>query len=178
MNLEQRLFALTEMVVDAGLLLGGDYAQADGSRRPYSLRLDLLGSYPRLLDAVASVIAPLVGSGTYSRLLCPLDAVPLGTAVALRTGLPLVYSRGTHESPVADLVGAYDIGHKTLLLLNDNALDDSIATLVRRARGVGLDVDGMIALVDVRGAGGGADIACSTLLRVEELLRVASLRHR
>ena len=176
MNAEYSMSALLEMVVDAGLVLEGDYARPDGSRRSYLLRLDLLAAYPRLLDSCASAIVSGMDYRRYSRLLCPLDALPLGTAVALHTGLPLVYSRGTQEAPVADLVGAYDIGHKTLLVLNDSAWDDPTSTLLRRARSVGLDVCDAVALVDVDAWSAAADISCKMLMRLEELLQAARLR--
>jgi hypothetical protein len=165
-----------QMVVDAGLVLGGDYARPNGSRRSYLLRLDLLGSYPHVLDACSNAIVSGFEYRSYSRLLCPLDVVPLGTAVALRTGLPLVYSRGTREAPAVDLVGAYDIGHKTLLLLNDNTWDEAARTLIPRARNVGLDVSDAVALVDVGGWSAGADLACQTMMGIEDLLEIARLR--
>jgi hypothetical protein len=68
--------ALAEMLVRSGLMLGGDFAQADGSRSPYLLRLDLVASYPQVLDALAAALVARIGQGSYSRILCPSDPVP------------------------------------------------------------------------------------------------------
>jgi adenine/guanine phosphoribosyltransferase-like PRPP-binding protein len=160
--------SLSEEFLAAGLVLFGDFADADGGRKRYSLRFDLLASYPHILSTLADAIAPSIGA-TYSRLLCPFDALPLGTALALRTGIPLVYSRGRGESAVVDFVGAYDIGHRALLIVNAVEVESSnaLAGMITRAAGVGLDVVGVQAILRV-GEGEPDLPATQALFRLDE----------
>lgn len=151
MSREFNQVTLIEMLYSSGLIQLGNFAQPDGTRSPMLLRFDLLASYPAILDAVAEALAPLLRPAP-SRLLCAWDAVALGTALALKTGIPLVYSRGIQDAPVQDLVGAYDIGHQTILLLpeaNRYTAAGSIG-LIARARSVGLDVVGIVSWVKHR----------------------------
>src|SRR4051794_36965583 len=100
----------------------------------------MLVSYPDILDQAALEAQSIVSTLNVTRLLCTPDAIPFGVAVSLRTGIPLVYSRGAGEAPVFDLIGAYDIDHPTLLLTNSVGWNEFPAALVKGAHRVGLEV--------------------------------------
>ncbi len=137
--------ALSELLLEAGLIQFGAFAVA-GRLAPYQLHLELLPSYPDILeqvvDEVAARLAPV------DHLLCTADAVPIGVALGLRMALPLVYSRGSDAPAVSDLVGAYDIGHRASLLVTALADAERTQRLIDDARRVGLDTRQMIAVVD------------------------------
>lgn len=142
---------LLDLFAEAGLLQFGDFDAGGGRRRPFLTRFELLASYPDVLAACVDAAEARVRAGAYVRLLCDVDALPFAVALALRTGIPLVYSRGVGQPPVDDLVGAYDIGHKTLLVTA--VLDGDVLALpwVQGARRVGLETAGVLALLDARG---------------------------
>lgn len=140
---------LSTSLIDAGLVQFGSFGGDDGARNPVLLLLDMLSSYPAVLAALADAAQPLVVAVGYARLLCPADALPFGVAVSLKTGVPLVYSRGRGESAVLDLVGGYDIGHRTLLLLNTLDGDPFAHKWVAQARGVGLDTTDALAILSL-----------------------------
>ena len=140
---------LTRYLIDAGLVQFGSFDGTNSSRAPILVLLDMLGSYPAALAALADAAASYVDAKGYARLLCPAPALPFGVALSLKTGLPLVYSRGLGESAVVDLVGGYDIGHRTLLLLNTLDGDPFAYKWVVEARGVGLETTDALAILSL-----------------------------
>lgn len=136
---------LVQYLLDAGMLQFGSFAHPDGWQ-PYHLSLELLPSYPAVLAKVAEQALPLVGE--VDHLVCLPSALPLAVALSLCTSVPLVYSRGTQESAVFDLVGAYDIGHPTLMLANDLSELTLLTHVMTQARRVGLDIQRILVIVD------------------------------
>lgn len=122
-------------LTDCGLLQFGLIG-----RDPWRLHIDLLPSYPELLHKLATLAEACVEG--VDRLLAANGAMAWGSALALRRGIPLVYCRGD------ELVGAYDIGHPTLLLASGQETDAELLALVERAARVGLQVCVMVALLD------------------------------
>lgn len=128
-------------LVQAGLIQFGWYAP---DNKPYRIHLQMLPSYPETLRLL--VAASAAAAQGADRLLAVAEAVPFGVALSLATGIPLVYSRGSANAAVDDLVGAYDIGHPALLVVNDLDHWDAVAALAAGARQVGLAVDSVLAL--------------------------------
>ncbi len=139
---------ILDQLLSAGLILGGDFARPNGERESFSMRLDLLGSYPELLAVVVDATAERL-ERDFSRLLCGIDTLPLAVGLSLRTGIPLVYSRNSQDAPVFDLVGAYDIGHTTLLVVNILEQPAELAALIQRAGSVGLNITAVQGIVDL-----------------------------
>src|SRR5262249_12762411 len=83
-------------------------------------------------------------------LLSTADSIPFGVAVSLQTGIPLVYSQGTHQPPIHDLVGAYDLAHPTTLVTNILDNPTPLIHLAHNAKRVGLDVQRTIAILDLQ----------------------------
>jgi hypothetical protein len=135
--------ALGFALFDAGLLQYGRFITETGVR-PYQHHLDMLASYPELLRRCAQELAPVVTG--VERLLCAADCVPLATALALETGIPLVIGRGRGDDGARDFVGAYDIGHPAALVAH--AVDESPVALVRHAAHFGLNVRAVVAVLD------------------------------
>lgn len=108
---------LQERLIEDGLLQFGHFVEGEHSA-PIRVALEMLPSYPETLQLATEAIVKRLSSMQVDRLLVPSDSVALGTAVSLKTGLPLVYSQGKGKSPRDDLIGAYDVGHPTALILN------------------------------------------------------------
>jgi orotate phosphoribosyltransferase len=136
---------LVQMLLKTGLLQFGRFADRTGWK-PYCLNLHMLPSYPDVLRALIEEAVPAAGQA--DRLVAAADAIPFGIGLSLRTGIPLVYSRGTDEAPVYDLVGAYDIGHPALLITGSLNSPELMSRLIGRAKQVGLEIDGVIAVID------------------------------
>lgn len=161
---------LAHGLLDAGLIQFG-WFRRDGASVPVALHLDMLASYPDLLQQAALEAQNKVAGLRANRLLCTADALPFGVAVSLGCGVPLVYSRGTTDAPVFDLVGAYDIGHPALLLTNSLGDGDTHSLLVSAARRVGLETHALLTILEVRPAPQPDDLAVMPLLRLADIVR-------
>jgi len=137
-------FLMKELVDDflkAGLLQFGLFDNA-----PYKFNFDLLPAYPNVLREICLQIQGLLNNRSYDRIVCDAESMPLGVGVSLQTGVSLVYSRGKGEPPVFDLVGAYDVGHPSILLLNIWDGNGSALKLINNARRVGLEINTIVAI--------------------------------
>lgn len=144
--------ALIDGLTTHGLVQFGRFI-AGGQAQPLRFSLTLLPAYPHLLNTIADALAARIDHDV-AFLLCGSSDTPLGTAVSLRTGIPLVFSAGQGQPPARDLIGAYDVGHHaTLVSYQGRGLVDH-QSLVRNAQRVGLDVVQYLAVLDVSEAGG------------------------
>ena len=142
---------LTRAYATAGLIQFGQFEQPDGSVWPLMVNLRWLPSYPPLLHQTAAVLDPLLDQAAADRLLTTVDALPIGVAVSLRKHMPLVYPYGEVCDTTAAFAieGAYDVGHPTVLL-SDVLIDvPQAATITAVARRVGLDVNTIVAVIDL-----------------------------
>lgn len=165
--------ALALSLARAGLIQFGRFVQPDGAIWPVAVNLRWLPSYPALLRDTAAALGDLSAGITADRLLTTVDAIPLGVALSLHSGLPMVYPYGAVRDYTAAFAieGAYDVGHPTLLLsdlLIDPVQAHAITALARR---VGLDIHAVLAVLDL-GLGGrarleaaGYTVRCALVLR-------------
>lgn len=136
---------LVDRFLGAGLLEFGLFGKAE---IPFRLNLHLLPSYPKLLKHLADSAQGYLTGLVVDRLICPASSLPFGVTVSQQTGIPLVYSRGSDQPGVFDLVGAYDVGHPALLLTNIRDGGKEVPSLIGRACKVGLEVHSALAIVD------------------------------
>lgn len=130
---------------EAGLLQFGVFE----NDAPVRFHFDLLPSYPDVLEQLADVVdIAIPDAGPIERLLCLPDSLPFALAVCMRGRKPLVYSRGQGGETVHELAGAYDVGHPTLLVVNMWMDTEEQNNLIKRAGQVGLDVHGILAVLD------------------------------
>lgn len=132
---------LIKQLYTAGLIQFGLFDD-----QPFRLNLQLLPSYPNILKNVADALSERINSDAFEKVVCPLDTVALTTLVSQKTGLSMVYSQGRGGSPVHDLVGAYDVGHHTLMIVNVWNGDHD---LIDRAARVGLDIDQVMSVISL-----------------------------
>lgn len=133
--------ALLRAIFDARLIQFGMFRESTGLA-PVRFGFEMLASYPDLLRRIARSV-PTPHS---ERLLCTHDALPVGIALSLEQGIPLVYPQFVADH--WDLVGAYDIGHPTVLVTNVRGVDEPVSRLITQAHRVGLHVTSMTAIVD------------------------------
>jgi hypothetical protein len=141
---------VSERLLNTGILQFG-YFVKDGTVAPVRFCPEYLPAYPDLLTEVTKLAVLQFDTSTIDHLVVTTDSVPLGLASSLQTGLSLVYSRGRGEAAVYDLVGSYNSGHMSVLLLN--CADDvaSIEKFISNARSVGLETKLIVALLEMRG---------------------------
>ncbi|MHB0857050.1 MAG: orotidine-5'-phosphate decarboxylase [Anaerolineae bacterium] len=153
--------ALARALFEAGCVRFGDFVLHSGAHSPVYVDLRRLVTYPQVLAQVATAYAEMLKPLQYDRLAAiPYAALPIGTAVALQTGQPLIYPRreakayGTRRQ----IEGEYHSGERVVLL------DDLITTGGSKVEALepllaeGLLVSDIIVLLD-REQGGAADLA-------------------
>lgn len=138
--------ALLDAVLRCGLVQFGVFEER-GMVRHVRLGFDLLVSYPELLDALATRLHAAIEGVVFERILCSVPSLPLAVLLSQRTGVPLVYRQQRHASATLDFVGAYDIGHPTLLV--EHVLDEKldVVELKQQCASVGLELNAVASIL-------------------------------
>ncbi|MBC7870933.1 MAG: hypothetical protein H7Y09_08850 [Chitinophagaceae bacterium] len=156
---------LTSMLLEAGLMQFGLFDMT----YPMKINLELLPSYPDILKYVALEANRLIAPLKVDQLVCRSDSMPFAVALGMTAEISVVYSRGSNDIAVHDLVGAYDVGHPAVLIVNSWQDDATNATfkLIADARRVGLEISTIMALLDF-------GVAAPENVRVISLLNLQS----
>ena len=158
--LPPKLRALASTLFEAGCIRFGDFVLKSGAHSPVYVDLRLLVTYPRLLAQVARSYARLLRPLKYDRIAAiPYAGLPIGTAVALETGDPLIYPRqakahGTGRS----IEGDYRPGERVVLLDDVITSGGSKLEAVESLLVAGLVIEDVVVLID-REQGGAEELA-------------------
>jgi uridine monophosphate synthetase len=138
-------------LADIGCVRFGDFTLHSGQRSPIYLDLRLLVSHPNVLRDVTRAYAQLLRPITFDRLAAiPYAALPIGAAVSLELGCPLIYPRkevkgyGTKRA----VEGEFQKGERVVVL------DDLITTGASKLQAIapmedlGLQVKDVVVVID------------------------------
>ncbi len=138
-------------LADIGCVRFGDFTLRSGQRSPVYIDLRLLVSHPNVLRGVARAYAQPLRPLAFDRLAAiPYAALPIGTAVSLELGCPLIYPRkevkgyGTKRA----VEGEFQKGERVAVL------DDLITTGASKLEAIapleelGLQVEDVVVLID------------------------------
>jgi hypothetical protein len=79
--------SIIEKLYDVGLIQFGYFEQ----KYPYQILLNMLPSYPQLLQELAQIMSDSVLKMGCDRITCQREMIPLATVVSLISQIPLVY---------------------------------------------------------------------------------------
>jgi uridine monophosphate synthetase len=170
---------IAEGLIRVGCVRFGSFKLKSGLTSPIYLDLRRLIGDMRLLDDVAAALAGLV-RGVPHDLLAPLPyaATPIGTAVCLRTGTPMVYPRREVKDygTKAAVEGVFEPGQRALILDDLATTGDSKIEGAEKLRAAGLEVRDVAVLIDresgAREMLAGAGLGLHAVFTLRELLGV------
>ena len=168
---------LADALFDIGCVKFGQFKLKSGLISPIYIDLRLLVSHPDVLRSVAKAMATLIGGCResdekskienpkskipFDRLAAiPYAGLPIGVAVALETGFPLIYPRKeAKDYGTAKLIeGDFKVGETALLVDDLITKGTSKIESLKPLTDAGLIVKDVLVLID-REQGGGAELA-------------------
>lgn len=135
----------------AGCVKFGSFTLKSGLTSPIYLDLRRLVGDPGLMGLVARAYGGLLRGLTYDVIAAlPYAALPIGTAVSLHTGDPLVYPRREVKAygTKAAVEGVFQAGQVAVVLDDLATTGDSKIEGIEKLRDVGLSVTDVVVLID------------------------------
>jgi uridine monophosphate synthetase len=178
--------ALTLALAEIGAIKFGDFTLASGKKSPIYIDLRLLASHPGILRQTAHAYADLIrkslgmgGRELGIRLAAiPYAALPIGTAVALDLGLPLIYPRKEAKTygTARQIEGEFQPGDRAIVLDDLITTGGSKLAAIEPLEAAGLEVRDVVVLID-REQGGREELEAAgyrlhAVLRLGEMLDV------
>ncbi|MCY4089207.1 MAG: orotidine-5'-phosphate decarboxylase [Caldilineaceae bacterium] len=172
-------------LAELGALQFGDFTLASGKRSSLYVDLRLLVSQPSLMQTAARAYARLLERLDCDRIAgIPYAALPIGAAVSLASGVPLIYNRKETKSHGLgkDIEGIWQPGERIVVIEDVITTGGSIVRSVELFRSAGLVVEDAVVLLD-RQQGGvenlkNAGIRVHSVLALDEVLQLlASTGH-
>jgi uridine monophosphate synthetase len=160
---------------DIGAIKFGSFNIQKAAESPLFVDLHPIAAHPKTLELVASLMAELLDECEYDLLCGTPAALPLATALALRTQTPMaVVSDGSA------VTGAFSRGDACVVVDDVVASGSSALASAERLRGSGLDVTSTIVLLD-REQGGIENLSMHRLtvrpvIRIKDVVNVLLAR--
>ncbi len=158
-------------LAELGALQFGDFTLASGQRSSLYVDLRLLVSQPSLMQTAARAYARLLEGLRCHRIAgIPYAALPIGAAVSLVSGIPLIYNRKETKSHGLgkDIEGIWQPGERVAVIEDVITTGGSIISSVELFRSAGLVVEDAVVLLDRQQ--GGVENLAKAGLRVHSVL--------
>lgn len=142
---------LARWLYETGCIRFGDFVLKSGQRSPIYLDLRRLVTFPQILEAIAGLYAALLEGLAFDRLAAlPYAALPIGTAVSLRTGRPLIYPRKEAKTygTAQRIEGDFQPGETVVVLDDVLTTGASKREAIQVLEEAGLRVTDIVVLVD------------------------------
>lgn len=155
--------SLISNLFSLGAIKFGDFTLASGIHSPFYIDLRLLVSRPALLTQAAAAYAKILNGLAYDRIAgVPYAGLPIGVAVSLATGAPLIYPRKEVKQYGLGkgIEGVWKPGERVVVIEDLITSAGSLIQGAARLRDAGLVVEDAIVLID-REQGGMANLAAA-----------------
>ncbi len=142
---------LADALLAAGCVRFGQFTLKSGLQSPIYLDLRQLISTPALLAQVADAYVTLLRDLKFDRLAAlPYAALPIGTAISLKGGWPMIYPRKEVKGygTGAEIEGAYASGEQAVVIDDLATTGGSKFEAIDKLKAAGLNVRDVIVLID------------------------------
>ena len=171
-SLKKLIVGLAEL----GALQFGDFTLASGKRSSMYVDLRLLVSRPNLMQDAACAYARKLDLLECDRIAgIPYAALPIGMAVSLASGVPLIYNRKESKSHGLgkDIEGLWQPGERVVIIEDVITTGGSIVSSVELFRAAGLVVEDAVVLLDRQQ--GGVENLRKVGIRVHSVLELSDV---
>jgi uridine monophosphate synthetase len=138
-------------LLEAGCIKFGEFTLKSGLISPIYIDLRRLVTYPNLLARVAAAYLPILRKLTFDRLAAlPYAAIPIGTAISLQSGWPLIYPRKEVKTygTKAEIEGEYKPGEQVVVIDDLATTGGSKFEAIERLQAAELKVTDVVVLID------------------------------
>jgi len=142
---------LARSLHETGCIKFGEFTLKSGLISPIYIDLRLLVGHPWLLDRVAVVYVQMLQSMRFDRLAAlPYAALPIGTAVCLKGGWPLIYPRKEMKEygTRVQIEGVFQPGERVVVLDDLATTGGTKMEAIKKLRSAGLIVEDVVVLID------------------------------
>lgn len=145
------MFEIADQIKSAGAIKKGKFKLSNGSLTDYYIDKYVFETQPDVLDAIATQIADRIDTDEVDVIAGPeLGAVPLVTAVSLRTGIPCVFIRKgqKHYGTQARVEGSIEKGQRVAIVEDVTTTGNTILDTTELIKEVGGAPTHLIVVVD------------------------------
>jgi uridine monophosphate synthetase len=149
--LDQDQVSIADGLLEAGCVKFGDFTLKSGIVSPIYLDLRLLVGSPKLLGSIASAYLKTLNTLSFDRIAAlPYAALPIGSAISLESGIPMIYPRKEVKSygTQSAVEGPYYHGECAVVIDDLATTGGSKFEAIERLRSVGLRVNDVVVLID------------------------------
>lgn len=147
----RRPWQLANALLEFGCIKFGDFTLKSGLQSPIYVDLRQLVGNPVLLAQVAAAYLPVLDGLTFDRLAAiPYAAVPIGTAISLQSGWPLLFPRKETKTygTKSEVEGVYNPGERVVVIDDLTTTGGSKFEAIEKLTSVGLRVRDVVVLID------------------------------
>ncbi len=148
---EQGEESLPAALLQAGCVQFGDFTLKSGKHSPIYIDLRRLVAYPKLLSQVATAYSAILKKLHFDRLAAlPYAALPIGTAISLEGGWPLIYPRKEAKDygTRAEIEGIFNPREQVAIIDDLATTGRSKFEAIARLTASGLEVRDVVVLID------------------------------